>query len=182
MDAEIDLVGRARSGDRAAFEELVRRTTRLVYGRVYLETGDRELSEDLVQETFLRAFRSMGQVTDPAGFRRWLVAIAQSVVIDNWRRASRKRRTAPVQSSEEPAAPIENIDQIEARDKVRAILQSLPEEYRLPLTLRYLDGAECGSITLQLGLSPGSLRGLLYRGLQVLRRAVKSSEVFHEPR
>ncbi|MDB5334141.1 MAG: polymerase sigma-70 factor, partial [Phycisphaerales bacterium] len=53
--------------DRPAFEELVRRTARLVFSRAYLETGDTHRAEDLAQETFLVAWKSIGQVTDPKG-------------------------------------------------------------------------------------------------------------------
>jgi RNA polymerase sigma-70 factor (ECF subfamily) len=65
LDADFILVVRAQRGDRAAFEELVRRTSRLVFARLYLETGDRHQTEDLVQETLLTAFRTLGQLTQP---------------------------------------------------------------------------------------------------------------------
>jgi RNA polymerase sigma-70 factor (ECF subfamily) len=186
MENDEGLVRRAREGDRGAFEELVRRTTRLVYSRLYLETGDPNQAEDLVQETFLRAFRSIRQVTDPKGFRSWLLTIAQSVAIDSFRRGSAQRRAEPRRVSQEvidqqPAPADESPDLTERREKVRAILQGLPEEYRLPLMLRYLDGEDYDSIMMQLGLSHGALRGLLYRGLQLLRRAAKT-EVPNESR
>ena len=74
MIAEQDeaLVRQAQTGDSVAFEELVRRTTRLVYSRIVLETGDQDQAEDLLQETYLVAFRSLTQLTDPKGFRSWL--------------------------------------------------------------------------------------------------------------
>jgi RNA polymerase sigma-70 factor (ECF subfamily) len=184
MDNEEALARRARDGSREAFEELVRRTSRMVYAKLYLDTGDAHAAEDLVQETFLRAFRSIHQLTEPKGFRGWLMTIGQSTLIDSARRASALRRSPPPRASQEAlegaAAPQgEEPGREETRSKVRSILQSLPEEYRLPLTLRYIDGADYESITMQLGLSPGALRGLLYRGLQLLRRAVKQ-EVSHE--
>ncbi|HVR86649.1 MAG TPA: sigma-70 family RNA polymerase sigma factor [Planctomycetota bacterium] len=186
MDNEEGLVRRARDGDREAFEELVRRTSRMVYAKLYLDTGDAHSAEDLVQETYLRAFRSLHQLTETRGFRAWLMTIGKSALIDSARRAGAVRRWAPPRAGQEAleraAAPEgEDPGRAESREKVRVILQSLPEEYRLPLTLRYIDGADYDSIQMQLGLSPGSLRGLLYRGLQLLRRAVKQ-EVSHESR
>jgi len=114
------------------------------------------------------------------------MTIGQSVLIDSYRRAGALRRSPPPRASQEvlenaPAPAAEDPGAADTREKVRAILQSLPEEYRLPLTLRYIDGADYETIQMQLGLSPGSLRGLLYRGLQLLRRAVKQ-EVSHESR
>ena len=186
MDIEEGLARQARDGSREAFEELVRRTSRMVYARLYLDTGDAHVAEDLVQETYLRAFRSIRHLTEPRGFRAWLMTVRQTTLIDSYRRDGAQRRSAPPRAGQEAlenaAAPAAEIaGQPELRDKVRTILQSLPEEYRLPLTLRYIDGADYDSIQLQLGLTPGSLRGLLYRGLQLLRRAVKQ-EVSHESR
>ncbi len=185
-DVELALVRSARAGDRPAFEELVRRTSRLIYARLYLETGDTHLAEDLVQETYLRAFRSIHQLAEPGGFRAWLMTVAQTVAIDAYRRSSRLRRAEPpredARALDRAAAPrAEDSERLEAREKVRSVLKSMPEEYRLPLTLRYIDGADYDQITLQLGLTNGSLRGLLYRGLKLLRSALKP-EVSHEPR
>jgi RNA polymerase sigma-70 factor (ECF subfamily) len=177
-DADRDLVDRARRGEADAFEELVRRTSRLVFARCVLETGDPQRAEDLAQETFLSAWRSIRKLKDSSGFRSWLLRIAQNACIDAHRRDGRLRRSPP------PAASPEALDQVatpspipdaggESRDQALAILRSLPEEYRVPLTLRYLGGADFESIRLQLGVSPGSLRGLLNRGLALLRTELK---------
>ncbi len=187
-DADVALVQRAQAGDRAAFEELVRLTTRAVFARLYMETGRRDRTEDLVQETYLVAFRSIGQLTDPRTFRSWLMTIAQTVVIDAARHEQRKKRAAPPRAEAEvldgvagaTPIPLEELEREESRKRVLAILRSMPEEYRLPLMMRYLAGADYGTIAAQLGLSGGSLRGLLHRGLELLRgevRRVVGSEV-----
>ena len=186
MDAEDVLVRRARQSDREAFEEQVRRTSRLVYARLYLETGDAHLAEDLVQETYLRAWRSIEQVMEADGFRKWLFTVAHSAMLDAYRRENSKRRAAPFRRTQEvveetPAEQEERPEVADQRERVRKVLQSLPEDYRMPLMLRYLDGADYESITLQLGLSNGSLRGLLHRGLKLLRGAL-DSENSHESR
>src|SRR6516165_4952761 len=94
-EADPDLVRKAQDGDRAAFEELVRRTSRLAFARLYLETGDPHRAEDLLQETLLLAYRSLRQLLDPAGFRPWLLTIAQNVLVGAARREARLKRTAP---------------------------------------------------------------------------------------
>ena len=81
MDAELILVRRAREGDVPAFEELVRRTTRLVYSRLYLETGDPHQAEDLVQETYLRAYRSIRQVTEPQTLDRPVITTERAALV-----------------------------------------------------------------------------------------------------
>jgi len=177
-DADEELVGRSRRGDRLAFEEIVRRTARLVYSQLYLETRDTHRTEDLVQETFLQAWKSIRQVHDPRGFRTWLLTVAQSARVDWARREARKKRSAPGSVTGDLAAatvvtgvagPAEKMERDETCDRAMEALQSLPEEYRLPLTLRYLAGADYDTISRQLGLSNGSLRGLLNRGMTRLR-------------
>lgn len=175
-----DLVRRAQGGDRAAFEELVRRSGGLVFARLYLETGDRHRAEDLVQETLLVAFRSLSGLHDARQFRAWLLTIAQNQAIDAARRDQRRKRAAPpaavppeqVESS--APRPDQQLEREETRQQVLSILRSLPEEYRLPLTLRYIGGADYEMIRMQLGISNGSLRGLLHRGLKLLRQKMEA--------
>lgn len=175
-DSDAALVVRARNGDRAAFEELVRRTSRLVFARLYLDTARADRAEDLLQETFLLAYRALPRLAEPGGFRAWLLSIAQNVLIDDARRAQRLKRAVPAAADVPlwlvPAtgpSPPESALREETRGRVLAVLRSLPEEYRLPLTLRYIAGADYGEIGEQLGLTNGSLRGLLHRGLKLLR-------------
>jgi RNA polymerase sigma-70 factor (ECF subfamily) len=179
LASDEQLAARSRRGDRAAFEQLVRRTARAVYARQYLETGDPHRAEDFAQETFLLAWRSIGQLSDPAGFRPWLMSIARSVATDAYRRDARKKRGAGGRRedfavagetvADPAAAPHEAAEREERRRRVTGALKSLPEEYSLPLTLRYVAGADYETIGRQLGLSNGSLRGLLSRGLAKLR-------------
>lgn len=177
------LVRQSQKNDRAAFEELVRRTARLIFSRLYLETGSTHRAEDLVQETYLVAWRSIRQVTDPAGFRPWLFSIAHSTVVDASRREARKKRAGKREGeqrlhlvADHGPSPPESAQREETRQSVLAMLRSLPEEYRLPLTLRYIGGADYESIGQQLGLTNGSLRGLLNRGMAKLRSAMKEEE------
>lgn len=176
-DSEEALVRKARNGDRPAFEELIRRTSRLVFARLYLETVDVHRAEDLLQETLLTAYRSMNKLTEPRAFRTWLLTIAQNVLTDAIRRDLRLKRAG--QPSASPQAlmgiadktppPEEQIARRELQLQVLAVLRSLPEEYRLPLTLRYLTGADYETIQMQMGVTNGSLRGLLHRGLKMLQ-------------
>lgn len=179
-ETDEQLAGESQRGDRAAFEELVRRTARLVFSRLYLETGDPHRAEDLAQETFLVAWRKIRQLTDPTGFRPWLFSIAHSVLIDSVRREARKKRSGTKvgedrlqELSDRSPAPDESAAREESRQQVLTVLRSLPEEYRLPLTLRYIAGADYEQISRQLGLTNGSLRGLLNRGMARLREAMK---------
>jgi RNA polymerase sigma-70 factor (ECF subfamily) len=171
------LVTKARHGDRVAFEEIVRRTSRLVFARLYLETGDTHRAEDLLQETWLRAFRALGDLEDARTLRPWLLTIAHHALTDAIRGDLARKRGRPSRAGPDALAchpdpappPEEEAARTELRGRVLAVLRSLPEEYRLPLTLRYIAGSDYETIEIQLGLSNGSLRGLLHRGLKMLR-------------
>ncbi len=185
MDAAVDLdiddatlAARSRDGDRSAFEELARRTARLVFATLVLETGRADVAEELTQETFLTAQRQVGRLADPKSFRPWLLSIARAVAIDDARRRGRQKRGPPPTGDVSLAAgsgltPLQSAELNEQRGRAMAILRSLPESYRVPLTLRYLAGADHEEIGRQLGITNGSLRGLLHRGLALLRERMK---------
>ena len=177
-ETDTALVVRARDNDRAAFEELVRRTSRLVFACLFLDTGNAHRAEDLLQETLLLAFRSLRKLENPAQFRPWLLTIAHNVTIDAARRDLRQKRAGSNGTADQeslgmvPASglsPEDAAEREELRQSVLSVLRSMPEEYRLPLTMRYITGADYDTISEQLGLTNGSLRGLLHRGLKMLR-------------
>ena len=160
--AELELVRRAQGGDRTAFEDLVRAYARLVWASVYGLVRDRAWTEDVVQETFLRGWESIRELQEPGAFRGWLLTIARRLA---WRRAELTGRDEIV-----PLAPSpDDHDPEEARERVQEALARLPERYRLPVTLHFLNGMEYGAISKLTGLANGSLRGLIARGAAKLR-------------
>jgi len=109
--------------------------------------------------------------------------VARTAAIDANRRESRKKRSkrsSTLESADEiadgGAGPAQQAEGEESRLRVLASLRALPEEYRLPLTLRYIGGADYETISRQLGLTNGSLRGLLNRGIARLRDQMRSRE------
>ena len=172
--SETSLVQRAQLGDATAFEELIRRTSRLVFARLHLETGDVHKSEDLLQETLLTAFRSLGQLTEPEKFRPWLLRIASNAAVNAAKHDLRLKRTPrPPPSANGAPPPEKKLEQDEQRQQLLQALRTLPEEYRLPLWLRYFGGADYDTIQTQIGLTNGALRGLLHRGLKMLREELE---------
>jgi len=185
LDRLTALVNASRGGDRAAFEEVVRLTGRVVFARLYLETGDQHRAEDLSQETYLLAWRNLRDLQDASKFYGWLASIAHRVVIDAARHDARKKRWSAIWTTsigparalevvpDPRATPSESAERDDERRRALAALRSLPEEYRQPLMLRYLAGSDNDSIAAQLGTTSGSVRGLLQRGMKLLRVAMK---------
>jgi RNA polymerase sigma-70 factor, ECF subfamily len=190
----VSLVMRARRGDRAAFERIVHVTARVVYAQIVAQVRDRQKAEDLTQETYVAAWKGIGSVYPPSrddenggggwanGFIGWLLTVARNQVLDAAKFDGRKKRhgspsgqdTAGVADS--AAGPLENAQQTEARDQALRVLEELPEDYRRVLTLRYLAGADYAEIRRQLDLSDGALRGLLNRGMALLRERMTKLE------
>jgi RNA polymerase sigma-70 factor (ECF subfamily) len=163
---EADLVRRCQAGDRTAFEGLVRDYARLVWASVYGMVRDRAWTEDVVQETFLRAWEWLKELKEPSAFRAWLLTIARRLA---WRRAELSGREDLVPEVPETPAASAVEDPEEARDRVQEALARLPERYRVPVTLHYLNGMQYGAISKLTGLANGSLRRLLARGAAKLR-------------
>ena len=163
---EVPLVRRAQAGDRAAFEDLIRAHARLVWASVYGWVRDPAWTEDLVQETFLKAWEAIKELKQPEAFRGWLLTIARRLA---WRQAELAGRADPMAEVPDRPAAVDASDPEEAREEVQKALARLPERYRLPVTLHFLNGMEYGAIEKSTGLANGSLRGLVARGVAKLR-------------
>jgi len=162
------LVRAAREGDRAAFGGLYARYARMVHGillaRVPLDDVD-----DLVQDVFLRALPRLGDLRDASRFGPWLSAIARNIANDYY------RQTKPVaevteslseEEAEEPAAP--DASDAEAA-MILGMVRALSEAYRETLILRLVEGMTGPEIAARTGLTRGSVRVNLHRGMQQLR-------------
>jgi RNA polymerase sigma-70 factor (ECF subfamily) len=149
----------ARRGDRGAFGELYRRFHRAVHGVVLSRVpyGD---AADLVQETFAVALERLPQLADAAAFPGWLMSIARNKATDHLR--------AKKPTDELVDVPVPAPRPAEVAEALRA-LRELPEAYRETLILRLVEGLTGPEIADQTGLSPGSVRVNLHRGMKLLR-------------
>jgi len=159
-DALAPLVRAAQAGDRGAFDALYRRFGRMVHG-ILLAHGPREEAEDLVQEVFVKAWSRLTDLREPAAFGGWLARMARHRATD----ALRGRRE---QSSIDETLPAADSTDAEALAVMR-IVHALPEAYRETLVLRLVEGLSGPEIAELTGLSPGSVRVNLHRGVALLR-------------
>ena len=158
---EVGLVMAARGGDRDAFGRLYERYGRMVHG-VLLARVPRGQVEDLVQDVFLLALKRLDSLRDPERFGGWLAMIARNRATDFHRRS---RDT--VELSDELPGPHSGAES-EAL-AVLALLRGLPEAYRETLVLRLVEGMTGPEIAARTGMTEGSVRVNLHRGMKLLR-------------
>ena len=164
---EAGWVAAARDGDRVAFGRLYERFAPMVHG-LLLSRVPRADVDDLVQDAFLQAMRRLGSLRDAEAFGPWLAAIARNRARDHWRRGE-----TTVELPEE--LPGSAHPEGEAMT-VLAAIRRLPEAYRETLVLRLVEGMTGPEIAEHTGLTPGSVRVNLHRGLQMLREALGRSD------
>ena len=164
------LVAAARRGDRAAFGALYRRHARLVQA-VLLARVAPDGVDDLVQDVFVAAMDKLGTLRDDRAFAPWIAAIARRRAAD-WRR--RRRDTVELDDTLAGDPRLDD-DAAAAREAVDAIA-SLPEAYRETLLLRFVAGLTGPEIAERTGLSHGSVRVNLHRGVALLRERLKGHD------
>lgn len=155
------LVEAARRGNRSAFGALYERYGRMVHGVLLARVPPAD-ADDLTQDVFLIAWRRLRSLRDPAAFGGWLATIARRRAIDHL------RRTRDEVELEEAHLGCDGHDP-EAHAALAA-LRGLPPAYRETLVLRLVEGMTGPEIAERTGLTPGSVRVNLHRGMKLLRR------------
>ena len=158
------LVEAARQGDRAAFGQLYDRYARMVHGILLARVPFSEV-DDLVQDVFLSALPRIHTLRDITRFGPWLAAITRNRANDYYRNAVEEVELPEDASANTKQAVIEETDVAALLDRVR----SLPETYRETLLLRLVEGMTGPEIAARTGLTPGSVRVNLHRGMALLR-------------
>ncbi len=159
----LPLVAKARQGDQEAFQALHAEFGRMVHGLVISRVPAADTA-DLVQDVFLLVFQKLATLEDDLAFPAWLAQLARNRAARHLRDAP---RTAPLPEAPEAAAP----DRSAAPDarKVLAALSALPEAYAETLAMRLVEGMTGPEIAERTGLTPGSVRVNLHRGMALLR-------------
>lgn len=158
------LVRDAQAGDRTAFAGLYSRFVRAVHGVVLSRVPWIDV-EDVVQDVFMIALQRLTSLRDQEAFAGWILQIARNRAIDQLRRAP-PRTELP----EELAGPVPH--RVEAIAALAAI-RNLPAAYRETMVLRLVEGMTGPEIAEQTGLTPGSVRVNLHRGMMLLRDQLK---------
>jgi RNA polymerase sigma-70 factor, ECF subfamily len=188
--AETEFIERLRRGEAAAFEQLVAERSGEIYGLLFRLTENSEEARDLTQETFLRAFQSIGRFRGEADLRTWIYRIAINQARNRWRWWRRRRRDSTVsldatqgQSNqtlnatlaEAGANPEQQTLAHEREVALRSALQKVGRAYRETVILRDIEGLTYEGIATTLGINVGTVKSRLARGRQELKRKLEGS-------
>jgi RNA polymerase sigma-70 factor (ECF subfamily) len=176
-EGEAVLVDRAKAGDRDAFEELVRRHAERLYAVVLRFVADGDQAQEVTQEAFLRAWRSIGRFEGRSLFFTWLYRIG----INEAKRRAGRQPPVPVASHEdEPVpeapdwseAPETRWQQADLRRVLEAAIRSLPVEYRATIVLRDVEGLSTAEAAEIMDLGEAAFKSRLHRARLAVRRTL----------
>ena len=180
---EVDWVALAKAGDRGAMHELYERNRSRIYSLAYRYAGNVADAEDILQDTFIKAFSSLQkcQLNENSYFATWLYRIAVNCSLDHFR--TRHRHERKVELSETLAAAAGNKGDAtpeseyvlnESASLVRRGLERLTERKRMVVVLRHYQQMKIREIAAALGCSQGSVKKQLFRALGQLRKELSA--------
>ena len=182
-----EIVALARAGEEAAYRELIRRYERPLFSLLYRMVRDRELAEDLAQETFVKALNAIESYRPEFKFSSWIFKIANNAAIDHLRR--RELDTLSLEGSphaETPEAveatalqigdrqesPLDTVEARELGGQIEQAIGQLRPEYRSCILLRHVEGRAYEEIAEILNLPLGTVKTYIHRARNELRQAL----------
>lgn len=179
LSEDRELVRRCLKNDQRAYEALLRKYERRVYGLVRRMIKDEEDARDLAHEAFIRAFKNLKQFDLERKFSSWLFRIANNLCIDHYRR--RRLDTVPmvrqVDGAEEESwdlpdrspSPAERFSDRERSRRLLAAIESLPPVYRMVILLRHQQGLAYDEIAESMDLPLGTVKARIHRAHRLLK-------------
>lgn len=178
---EDELVERCQAGDRLAFEEIFYLYRDDVFRFSYLVVRDANLAQDVVQEAFLKVFRSIGKFQYRSSFKSWLYRIAVNEAITILRRRKIKEELDPTPDANNPHGlvqpardwqPEDAFMESEERRLLRLAIGQLDPVHRSVVVMKYYDEFSDTEIAVVLGCPPGTVKSRLHRARELLRNAM----------
>ena len=176
---DAEAVAQARDGDQAAFRALVERHGRSIYRMAFRIAGKHEDAEDVVQETFVRAYRQLDRFESRANFSTWLYRIGFNCAIDYVRaRRHREVASAPeVLSEMAPASPEPSTEDIvyggQISARVQEVLSELTDQERAAFVMRHFHGCSVHEICASLEIGPNAAKHAVFRAVKKMRAALR---------
>jgi RNA polymerase sigma-70 factor (ECF subfamily) len=180
MNSSADLVAHAQQGDHEAFRLIFERYSRPVISFIYDMVSDRELAEELTQETFVRAYRNLRTMREETKLSTWLFGIARNVARESLRSRVRDRHHLDLEDksvlelSGSEVAPVDHFLNKELSGVIERALAALDENKRLVFTLKIFQQRTYQEIAEITGFSVPKLKTDLHRARSEMRRRIRS--------
>ena len=166
-------------GQSQAFEILVERYQKQVFALAYRLGGDYDEAKDMAQEAFVRIYQELARFDANRSFFPWMYRVAHNTCVNLLHK--RPKESVPLDAVYDLAAsdtstersPIAHYEQVEINDTINGALQQLPENYRLPLIMKYLEDMSYQEIAEQLELPVSTIETRLFRGRKMLKKALQ---------
>lgn len=189
---EKELISKAKRGDQDAFGQLVLAHQNKVYSLCVHLLGSREEAEDMAQEAFLKAWRSLDSFLGESSFSTWMHRLTTNLCLDHLRKQARRQNISVAASLDdeetaipEPAGqtgdPHEALERGERRRALAKGLRELPEHYRRPLVMREVGGMSYQEIAAALELDLGTVKSRIARAREALRKILLRDGNFFSP-
>jgi RNA polymerase sigma-70 factor (ECF subfamily) len=178
-------LARAKAGDREGFRLLVERHSRSVFRLAYRLTGNEQDAEDVVQESFLRAYKQLQTFEARASFGTWLYRIAANYSLDLIRSRKRHQDHRPLPPEGEPEtdamlsipatdpAPDRMAYSSQLGERISSALRELTEQERAAFVMRHFEGFSIEEIGATLGLGASAAKHSIFRAVQKLRKTLE---------
>jgi RNA polymerase sigma-70 factor (ECF subfamily) len=175
---EQELVERARKGDDAAFENLVRMYQRPLYGYLYRLSGDMDDAMEITQVAFVKAHRSLGRFRGDSSFKTWLFRIAGNSWRNHIRDRSRKRTvtldSVPLSSGHDP---LQDAVDIQERQMMAEAVKKLPPRQQQALVLRVSEGCSFSEVAAIMNCSTGAAKASYHHAVVKLKAILKGEDL-----
>ena len=172
---ETDLLAKAQRGNLFAFEEIVRRYQRRVYGTALRIVRRHDVADDVVQDAFLRAYQALERFDRQRPFGPWICRIAANLAVNHVRSPESREEALPESLAEAPApdqGPLGGVLESEGREVLDRAMDRLSPEQRAVFVLRVFEELSYQEIAEALGISPGTVMSRLSRARERLREAL----------
>jgi len=177
---EIKLVEKAKT-DNQAFEELYDKYFSQMYGYIFKRTGQRELTEDIVSNVFIKVFTNLNEYkAKNNSFKSWLYKIATNTLIDHFRKSSVKKEFLTEELPEIVDESYDHVRRVEVQENqkiVQKTLEKLPEQYKKILYLKFFSELTNIEIAEILAISPNNVGVLLYRALKKFEKLYTKTSI-----
>lgn len=176
---DLDLVARARTGDRSAFDELMRRHQDRVFAVCMRVMRNRDSALDATQDTFLTVFRKVDQFRGESAFSTWLYRVAMNTCYDSLRRAKRKAADPLPETHDPPDTSVDDdLGAVELRPDLTTALAALAPEFRSAIVLVDVEGLPLAEVAEILEVAEGTIKSRLHRGRRQLAGILGNREAW----